>query len=368
MKHILIIQESFVGGGAEKVLIDILQHFDYSQYRVTMLIEKAFGVYLDKIPEQVEQLALFGKPGRFYRFVYHYKCLRDAYLKRKISNILGNRTFDAVLSFMEGPALYLHQFVAHRTSNNVTWMHTNIVTNHWTKYLYRNQAEEQAVYARMNGVVFVSTGALTAFNEMFDYHGKCRLINNLIPIDTIVDKSNAYAVEKQRFTVCNIGRLTPAKRQDRFIEVMAELKRRGVDCEGWVLGTGNLEQQLKQHAADCGVADMVKFIGFQSNPYPYLKASDVFLLTSDSEGFSLVVAEAMCLEKPIVSTLTSGPDELLANGVGMLTSFDVSEIADRVQQLADDAELRAHYGEASRAEALRRFDADAVVQQIYQIL
>jgi glycosyltransferase involved in cell wall biosynthesis len=52
----------------------------------------------------------------------------------------------------------------------------------------------------------------------------------------------------------------------------------------------------------------------------------------------------------------------------MLTSFDVSEIADRVQQLADDAELRAHYGEASRAEALRRFDADAVMQQIYQIL
>jgi glycosyltransferase involved in cell wall biosynthesis len=113
---------------------------------------------------------------------------------------------------------------------------------------------------------------------------------------------------------------------------------------------------------------MVKFLGFQTNPYSYLKASDMFLLTSDTEGYPLVVCEAMCLGKPIVSTNITGPDELLANGVGVLTSFEVSDIADRVQQLAADADLRAHYGEASRAEALCRFDVEAVMQQIYQIL
>ncbi len=368
MKNILIIQESFVGGGAEKVLIDLLQHFDYSRYRATLLIEKAFGVHLQEIPQQVEQIHVFTKFGLFYRLVYHFKPIRDAYLRNKLTKLLGDRSFDTIVSFMEGPAIYLHQFITRRAANNITWVHTNIRTNHWTKYLYHNFKDEQHVYNCMNSVAFVSMGALTAFNEMFDYHGKCRLINNLIPTDTIVEKSNAYVVEKQRFSVCNIGRLTMPKRQDRFIQVMAELKRRGVDCEGWILGTGELEQQLKQQAAKCGVAGMVKFLGFQTNPYPYLKASDVFLLTSDSEGFSLVVAEAMCLGKAIVSTLTSGPDELLANGVGVLTSFEVSDIADRVQQLAADADLRAHYAEASRAEALRRFDVEAVMQQIYQIL
>jgi glycosyltransferase involved in cell wall biosynthesis len=368
MKQILIIQESFTGGGAEKVLVDILQHFDYSRYNVTLLIEKAFGVHLSEIPQQVEQMHIFAKPGLFYRLVYHFKPIRNAYLRIKLNKLLENRTFDTIVSFMEGPAIYMHQFLVDRATRNVSWVHINLAKHHWTRYLHKSLSDERAIYDKMSSVAFVSEGARTAFIDHFNFAGETRVIYNIIPVDTIVARSEQAVASTRKFTVCNIGRLNVQKRQDRFIEVMAELKRRGVDCEGWILGAGELEQQLKQRAAECGVADMVKFLGFQSNPYPYLKASDIFLLTSDSEGFSLVVAEAMCLGKPIVSTNITGPDELLANGVGILTSFDVSDIADRVQQLAADADLRAHYAEASRAEALRRFDADAVMQQIYQIL
>jgi glycosyltransferase involved in cell wall biosynthesis len=368
MKNILIIQESFVGGGAEKVLIDLLQHFDYSRYRVTLLIEKAFGVHLQEIPQQIEQIHVFTKFGLFYRLVYHFKPIRDAYLRNKLTKLLGDRSFDTIVSFMEGPAIYLHQFLVDRAKRNVSWVHINLAKHHWTKYLHKSLSDERAIYNKMDSVAFVSEGARSAFINQFNFAGDTRVIYNIIPVDTIVARSEQAVVPTQKFTVCNIGRLNVQKRQDRFLAVMAELKRRGVDCEGWILGTGELEQQLKQQAAKCGVADMVKFLGFQTNPYPYLKASDMFLLTSDTEGYPLVVCEAMCLGKPIVSTNITGPDELLANGVGVLTSFEVSDIADRVQQLAADADLRAHYAEASRAEALRRFDVEAVMQQIYQIL
>lgn len=368
MKSILIIQESFVGGGAEKVLIDILQHFDYKRYKVTLLIEKAFGVHLNEIPEQIEQLYVFAGPGLYYRVVNHFKPVRDAFLKRKLNKLLGNRTFDTIVSFMEGPAAYLHQFVVDRSQRNVSWVHINLAIRHWTKYLFKSLAEERSIYEKMDMVAFVSKGARAAFVDYFNFVGDTEIVYNIIPIETIVASSEQFAVHKDKLTICNIGRLNVQKRQDRFIEVIAELECRGVNCEGWILGTGNLEKQLKRKAAECGVGNEVKFLGFQSNPYPYLKASDIFLLTSDTEGFSLVVAEAMSLGKPIVSTNITGPDELLANGVGILTSFSVSDIADKVQQLAENVDLKSHYAETSRIEALRRFDTNAVMQQIYKIL
>jgi glycosyltransferase involved in cell wall biosynthesis len=368
MKNILIIHESFAGGGAEKVLIDILRHFDYTKYHVTLLIEKAFGVYMDAIPPQVEQIHLLGKPGVFYRLVYHYKCVRDAYLKRRLSGLLGTRKFDTIVSFMEGPSVYLHQFLVDRAARNISWVHINLAARHWTGYLYRSLSEECDIYNKMDSVAFVSKGARDAFLDYFNYTGSTEIIYNIIPVDDIVAKSKEFEVEKRRFTICNIGRLNIQKRQDRFIDVIAELRHRGIDCEGWILGTGALEQQLKQQAVQLGVDGAVKFLGFQTNPYPYLKSSDIFLLTSDTEGYPLVICEAMCLGKPIVSTNITGPDELLANGVGMLTTFDVKEIADKVQQLCENESERARYAMAARTEALRRFNTDAVMQQIYQIL
>jgi glycosyltransferase involved in cell wall biosynthesis len=72
----------------------------------------------------------------------------------------------------------------------------------------------------------------------------------------------------------------------------------------------------------------------------------------------------MCLGKPIVSTNITGPDELLANDVGMLTSFEVKEIADKVQQLCENESERTRYASAARTEALRRFNTDAVMQRV----
>ncbi len=368
-KQILFIHESFACGGAEKVLIDILRNFDYESYSVTLLIEKGMGVHLKSIPEQVETLELFPKSDFKYRVVNHFRSIRDHYLSRKIDALLGTRHFHTIISFMEGPAAYLHQFMMHRAERNISWVHTNLAENHWSAYLFGGNLKAEAdLYAKMDNVVFVSAGARDSFCRYLNYSGSTEVVYNIIPIHDIEAMSHREVVPTQRFTICTIGRLTEPKRQDRFIDVIASLRRRGLDCEGWILGDGALRSTLRQHAADAGVSNDVKFLGFQANPYTYLRASDLFLLTSDVEGYSLVVAEAMCVGKPIVSTAVTGPDELLANGVGVLTSTDTEEIADRVQELAADPERRAALARSARQAAIGRFDPEAVMARIYSLL
>ena len=112
---------------------------------------------------------------------------------------------------------------------------------------------------------------------------------------------------------------------------------------------------------------MVKFLGYQANPYPYIKVSDIFVLTSDTEGYPTVVCEALCLGKPVISTNITGSDELLANGIGILTGFEPDAIAEQIGRLIQSRELCSHYAHLA-AQRGQQFQPQDVMAQIYSLL
>ena len=140
-----------------------------------------------------------------------------------------------------------------------------------------------------------------------------------------------------------------------------------MDIEFWILGIGPLESMLKEQARKVGVEDMVLFKGFKPNPYPYMQTADVFLLTSDTEGYPTVICEALCLGKPIVSTNVTGADELLANGIGVICDYDVEKIADMLEELIKSPEMLANYANVSNKRG-RKFDKSIVMEHIYSII
>jgi glycosyltransferase involved in cell wall biosynthesis len=188
----------------------------------------------------------------------------------------------------------------------------------------------------MDEIIHVSKSAEAAFNKLFNYKFKTRVIYNLIDRQRIIERSlQPCSIEKRhKITLCNIGRLTPQKKQDRLIRVAEKLLNQyGLDVEVWILGQGELHNELSNLANSLNISNIVHFLGFQSNPYSFLKASDAFVLTSRTEGYPLVVAEALCVGKPIVSTNVTGPNEMLADGAGILTSEDVDDIALQIYEL-----------------------------------
>ena len=104
-----------------------------------------------------------------------------------------------------------------------------------------------------------------------------------------------------------------------------------------------------------------------SNPYPYLKESDIYVSTSRSEGFSLVICEAMCLGIPVVATPTAGAVELLDGGeYGVLVGYDDDSIYQGLKKLINDKQLRQQYAKKAILHS-EIFKADEVMRKVYEL-
>lgn len=375
-KKVLFMMPALPGGGAEKVLIDILKNFDYSSYEVTLLLEYMEGIYLNDIPDKVSVLSLhrqntiwFERLHRMLRICHCYAFFHAIVYKRMLLNLLKREKFDTVLSFMEGAVVKYHSYITHKTNNNLSWVHIDLKHKHWSSDFFRDDKDEFEAYRQMDKIVFVSEDARKNFLELYPITPeKCTTIYNLIDKDIILASAYSQSVIKKRFTICMVGRLNLQKRYDRALNVAQRLKNDGYDFDLWIIGEGNLEKSLKVMSHKYGIDDCVHFLGFQKPSYPYMKEADIYLNTSEAEGYPLVVCEALCLGLAIVATDISGASEILAGSeYGLLVSEKEEDIYNGVKRLMDDTVLREKY----RAKALQRaemFDVPATMEQIYRIL
>lgn len=370
MRKLLIIMESMQGGGAEKVLLDLLGAIDRSRYDITLLMVFRTGALLDRLPKDLKTIFLYpGKPKGLRRVIEHFVDGRDYLYRRDARKATEGMSWDVIASFMEGPALKIHNCIADKAPRNISWVHINLAVTHWTDYLYHNDRDEADEYRVMDRVVFVSRGALDSFSAKFGVtRDKLEVIHNIIPSADIRRRSKEFVVDKaERKVIVTVGRIVEQKRHDRLLEAIRRLKDSGEDVELRILGTGPLEEKMKAYAHELGIDDSVRFLGFQPNPYPHIAAADIFALSSDTEGYPTVVCEAMVLGKPIVSTAITGSNELLEGGVGLLTELDPDSLADGIRSLLHSPEKARQLAENALA-ASGQFRTESVLEKVYQVL
>ncbi len=363
-RKVLIIHESLDGGGAERVLVDLLRHMDHSRVEVTLLLVYGRGVYLDQVPGEVRVLCLNGERKSFIeRVLFRCKALLDRYQQRLIEHTVGDERWDTVVSFMEGPAMVYHSMITARAQRNVTWVHVDLSCNHWSKKFHGGLERERMRYHGMDQVVCVSRGVMEGFERLFGSDYPLVVQHNPIDRDAIIAKAAEREVETRRFTLVNVARLMPEKRQDRIIDAVALLRRRDIDVDVWIAGRGSLEQRLKDQAARLEVDDRVKFWGFMENPYPLMRGADALLLTSDAEGYPTVVCESLCLGKPVISTPVAGIEELVGTEAGIVCEPTVESIASAIERLATSPELLQQCAAAATRRG-EQFDLMRTVREI----
>lgn len=159
-----------------------------------------------------------------------------------------------------------------------------------------------------------------AFHKLFAR--KSSVLYNVIDTDEIYTKlsqdSNSYD-----YDLIYVGRLTYQKNPQRLLRLCARLKESKPDLKVAIVGTGELEKELKALSQELNLEDTVHFLGFQPNPIKMVAGSKAMILTSRWEGTPMCALEAMALGTPVVSTPSDGMKDLLTDGVsGYLTESD----------------------------------------------
>ena len=185
-----------------------------------------------------------------------------------------------------------------------------------------------------------------------------------LEIDQLPNKSESresYGFSTTTLQCTFIGRVTQIKRPDRFLDVVSEIKRRGVELEFFMAGDGELLDTCRERIALEQLP--IKVLGWQSNIEKVLAAADIVVLTSDNEGTPLSLIQAGMAGLPVVTTRVGSVPEVVLDGVtGIITSLEVEEIANALVKLANDNALRAHMGVAAKEFTLANFSVKRLVR------
>lgn len=370
MKNILFLMTDLEGGGAEKSLILLLKAFDYSKYKVTLCLLFHRGIYLNDIPKQVKVVYLFKSEDSSWNreAVRKYYRHHNPIIYLILFHLKLRRKYDVIISFMEGRPAMLHSHMMNRGKKNLSWIHCDLLNYHSSHTCYDYPVKEREFYERMDKLVFVSQKAMDGFQQLYGIGVPKTYLYNIVNKENICRLSEDIAIPKSRFTITAIGSLYEVKGFDRLVRVAKQLKDDGYSCYFQIIGEGDERLNLERFINENNLNEDVKLLGFQTNPYPYLKESDLLLSTSRSEGLSYVICEALTLGIPVVATKTAGALELLGEGeYGVLVEHEVVSISESIKKVIDNP---AYYEILKKKSIIRSgiFDMRKTLDQVCQLI
>lgn len=355
----LFIMNSLNFGGAEKALINLFDTMDYDAYEIDLLLLSDEGKLLNIVNNKVNIIGsdritrnLYGKHCNVFFKLLKMMFTGSQYLitknrayanqlrwkkfYKKIIPHLGTK-YDVAVSFLQGDPLY---YLVDKVSakKKIAWVHNDY------RMTQCDSTFDLKYFEQVNQVVTISNICLDILKEIFPTIPSMVLPNivNSTSINSYAEgQPNEYVGVKSK-KILTIGRLSPQKGYDYLLEVAAYLKKNKYDFKWYIIGEGELKEQLLEDWRDKKLEDCVFFIGTRENPYPYIKNADVVVQTSRHEGKSIVLDEAKILNKLIVCTnYDTVKDQLIDGKEGVISSFEVKEFANSIiELLADDNKMQ----------------------------
>ena len=192
------------------------------------------------------------------------------------------------------------------------------------------------------------------------------LDSRVLTVDRRAEFRRLFGIPEDRFVVGWIGRMTAIKRVPDILAAFKALRDRGVEATLCLVGDGPDRDAVEQLASDLGIVRDILFVGYQRDVAPYYAFFDAFLLPSANEGTPVVAIEALASERPVVATRVGGVPDVVDDGEdGFLVEVgDIPALADRLEQLARDPELRARMGKTGRERVVPRYRVERLVDDV----
>lgn len=354
---ISIFLPDFRGGGAERVNIDLAKEFAAAGYDVEFLVLSADGEFLAEVSKNFSVIDL--------------RCSRVRSALTKLARYLRNRRPDALIASM-WPLTVIAPIARLISGHNCKLLvseHNMLSVQYrgWGRLHRSLMRLSMALAYRMVDVrVGVSNGVVedTARLSMLPSN-RLSAVLNPVPLRPGADAVSLARAEQlwkgpKGSRILTVGSLKPQKNHSLLLRAFSQLEL--VDASLMIVGAGPDRNKLQSLARDLGISERVVFSGFQSDTTAFYETADLFVLSSDYEGFGNVLVEALSFGLSVVSTdCPSGPFEILAGGVyGRLVPVsDVSAMVDAIKlglvERRDPANLKARANDFLPQFAAKRY-------------
>lgn len=391
MKRILIIHSNMEIGGAESSLLGLLQSLDYSSCEVDLMLLEQTGELMQLLPSQVK---LVHPPKQYESLVlpikkalvnYHSIGIIGARLLGKLrGRTADDRTYSTkqyahwyALSFL--PKIQKkydiaisfndpHFIVSRKVDADVKlgWLHTDFSRIHPDVEL------DARMWGELNGIVHISYTCKEKFDERYpQYTDKSIVVENILSkqfIELRSQETSEMSEMNQNGTtkILSVGRFCEAKNFDSVPEICKLIRERGLNVTWYLIGYGGDEALIRQKIHEHGMEDRVIVLGKKSNPYPYIKACDVYVQPSRYEGKCVAVREAQMLGKPVIITNYATAASQLEDGVdGVIVPMDNKSCAQGIADVLCDPKLMEKLTETCKQ---RDYSNSQEVEKLYQLM
>lgn len=361
-KKILFIIWSFTyGGGAEKILANLVNKLDSNKYDIDIIEYWHSNIHTEKVNSNIRILKPIvdsTKASKIRMLVTKIMLEKFPFILRKIY-IKDKYDYEIAFNSM------IPTFLLDKKAKTISWNHGDLYSLKEKKHDMKLQKKS---FKYVNKIVAISKNTYESILDVFpEYKDKTLIINNSFDFDNVLKLSNEQIeIKKEKFTLLFVGRFDENKNPLFLIDVCKKLKLLNKDFQLWFIGKGKLESKMNEEIEKNNLKEYVKILGFKSNPYPYFKSADIVTMSSHHEGFPTVLAEGLYLGKPFISTKVGGIEELSDNGKCGIISSNVDDYSNKLLKLMNDKKTLSDMGNYGKT-YIKKFTYEKQIQKLEKL-
>jgi len=348
-KKLLFVIPSLVGGGAERVIVNLINHLDRNKYEFLLIIFKNVIDLKRDLNFPIDKIVCLNKKSKwgFFKLIFKLRKIICDYKPDRVISFLRDTNIAVVLS-----GIFLRKKYSLFLSERSYGIYLNKVRLGYLRRWLMN-----LTYKKAHRIIAVSEDIGEKLKEYFNLQPeKIKVIYNPVSIKEIKYKSQKE-VEHPFFkyenaqVIISAGRLTKHKRFDNLLKAFSLVIEKQATARLIILGKGILQRELELLTLKLNIDNFVSFVGYKDNPYAWISKADIFVLPSDFEGFPNVLPESMACGTPVISTdCPSGPREIITNSENgvLVPPADEKALAKAMLDLLDDEEKRKRFSAAGK--------------------
>lgn len=354
-------------GGAEKVLVNLVNNMDFNQFDITVMSLFDEGENRQFLSPKIKYRSCFSK---MVRGNSHFMKLLSP---KQLHRWLIKEEYDVEIAYLEGPCARIISGCENERTKLVSWIHIEQHTAKRAAASFRSIKEAKECYGKFHRIISVSKSVENDFKRVLGVNTRYEVLYNTNETAKIQEAAKEDVQEilfdKSTVKLVGVGKLLKNKGFDRILRIVNRLLEEGYRIHLYILGEGSERDTLERFISEHQMEEYVTLLGYQLNPYKYLSRCDLFVCASLAEGFSTAATEALILGVPVCTVEVSGMKEMLGenNEYGIVVPNDEESFYEAVKTLLDHPEKLEWYRQMAFKRG-KHFRMDKTVDAVEKLM